>query len=549
MGIGILEPKQAVVPGTIQLFDSQLEEADTSHLKHSADGKTILAPQPSDSPNDPLNWPLHKKDLIFLVVLFDSILSGIHGPMLAPVTVELAVEFNVSLTASAQLGTYMLLLISGIAYIDAALANIYGKRAIFVVSMAILMASDAWGARATSYNSLLGARMLSGVGQAALECLTASIVPDLYFVHQRSRRVMAFLLFSGSGVFLGVVIAGQIAAVASWRNIFIGLAVAEGVMLLMTFLFFHEPAYKREHVDPLAHLSGQAIAEKVEATEIHEVSATTPSALESSHHPEQLKTFLQNLNLYQGRFSQNNLLHLLYRSFILTFHPTIFWAGTVTFLLAWSVGCSFTIAAFMIVPPYNFSTGAVGNMYLGPWIGLVIALLVGEPIFRWVAMKLTKLNQNIYEPEFRLFHIIPGVILGIIGCVGWGWGEQNTISWGALVFFFALIVAGAVLVNSGAINYILDAHREFSNESQVILFAMKVWSLSDVNDLLEFFQLRYGLLFCRLVGICRPEDRLEHRCGFIHCMCFGRSVCLLLREENARLLEPAQIHGNPRSQT
>jgi len=479
MGIGILEPQQAVVPGTIQLFDSQLEEADTSHLKHSADGKTILAPQPSDSPNDPLNWPLYKKDLVFLVVLFDSILSGIHGPMLAPVTVELAVDFNVSLTASAQLGTYMLLLVSGMGYIDAALSNVFGKRAIFVISVAILMASDAWGTRATSYNSLLGARMLSGVGQAALECLTPSIVADLYFVHQRSRRVMAFLLFSGSGVFLGVVIAGQIAAVASWRNIFMGLAIAEGIMTVATFLFFHEPSFKREHVDPLAHMSGQAIAEKVDAIEQHEevVPGATPSALETSQQVEKPKTFLQNLNLYQGRFSQNNVFVLLYRSFILTFHPTIFWCGTVTFLLAWSVGCSFTIDAFMIIPPYNFSTGAVGNMYLGPWIGLVVSLLLGEPIFKWVAMKLTRLNQNVYEPEFRLYQLIPGTILGIIGLVGWGWGEQDAIGWGALIFFFACIVAGAVLVNGGAINYILDAHREFANESQVILFAMKVRSL------------------------------------------------------------------------
>lgn len=172
--------------------------------------------------------------------------------------------------------------------------------------------------------------------------------------------------------------------------------------------------------------------------------------------------------------STNNIFILIYRAVILTFHPTIFWSGTVTFLLGWTAGCSFTIDAFMTLPPYNFSPAQVGNMFLGPWIGLVIALLAGEPIFRYLAIWLTKRNQNIYEPEFRLFQLIPGVILGIIGCIGWGWGEQDNISWGGLVVFMSLIVAASVVVNSAAIAYIIDAHREFANESQVILFAMKV---------------------------------------------------------------------------
>ena len=53
MGLGVLEPSQLVVPGTIQLFDNVTDHEMTAHLKHTADGKTILAPQPSDSPNDP----------------------------------------------------------------------------------------------------------------------------------------------------------------------------------------------------------------------------------------------------------------------------------------------------------------------------------------------------------------------------------------------------------------------------------------------------------------------------------------------------------------
>jgi hypothetical protein len=69
MGFGVIEPRQLVVPGTIQLFDSTQEAHSKEHLKHTKDGKTILAPQPSDSPNDPLNWSIWRKDFVFFILL------------------------------------------------------------------------------------------------------------------------------------------------------------------------------------------------------------------------------------------------------------------------------------------------------------------------------------------------------------------------------------------------------------------------------------------------------------------------------------------------
>src|SRR5271163_2482653 len=95
MGQGIIEPKQEVVPGTIQLYDNEEESgaiSTTVHLKHAPDGKTVLAPQPSDSPNDPLNWPTWRKDFVLFILLVSVICSGIHGPMVAPITLTLRSE-------------------------------------------------------------------------------------------------------------------------------------------------------------------------------------------------------------------------------------------------------------------------------------------------------------------------------------------------------------------------------------------------------------------------------------------------------------------------
>jgi hypothetical protein len=189
---------------------------------------------------------------------------------------------------------------------------------------------------------------------------------------------------------------------------------------------------------------------------------------------EKPETYLQHLNLYSGRYSRNNPLTLLYRSVILTIHPTIFWVASNGIALGWPAGVSYTAAAFMTLPPYNFGAQGVADIYIAAWIGAIIALVVGTPLFTWLAKKMAHKNKNVYEPEFLLPQLIPGIIITSIGFVGWGWGEQVDTPWIGLAFFFAMMNGGAVMVNNCVIGYVLDAHREYAEEAMVIIFAIKV---------------------------------------------------------------------------
>ena len=67
MAFGILDDPRTPMPiGTVVLDDvfgaaQNIDPGDPqfSHLKR--DGHIVLQPQPSDSPNDPLNWPVRQK--------------------------------------------------------------------------------------------------------------------------------------------------------------------------------------------------------------------------------------------------------------------------------------------------------------------------------------------------------------------------------------------------------------------------------------------------------------------------------------------------------
>jgi len=80
MGLGILDStKLTHVPGTV-LLDEEAGHAEgqTGNLKHGTgkDSHIVLAPQPSEDPNDPLNWSRAKKELVLGILLLGSILNA-----------------------------------------------------------------------------------------------------------------------------------------------------------------------------------------------------------------------------------------------------------------------------------------------------------------------------------------------------------------------------------------------------------------------------------------------------------------------------------------
>ena len=81
MGVGVLDVESLeVVPGTIHLEhvkDGTDIDETLSTLKHAQgkdDERIILAPQPSDDPNDPLNWPLSKKTFVVAITYSGTVL-------------------------------------------------------------------------------------------------------------------------------------------------------------------------------------------------------------------------------------------------------------------------------------------------------------------------------------------------------------------------------------------------------------------------------------------------------------------------------------------
>jgi hypothetical protein len=67
------------VPGTVLLNDEAAHsEAITGNLKHGKgrNAHIVLSPQPSEDPNDPLNWPQLKKEAIIAILCLGAMLNA-----------------------------------------------------------------------------------------------------------------------------------------------------------------------------------------------------------------------------------------------------------------------------------------------------------------------------------------------------------------------------------------------------------------------------------------------------------------------------------------
>ncbi|KAF2033833.1 MFS transporter-like protein [Setomelanomma holmii] len=510
MGLGILDDHALEhVPGTAQVLegDQRTEIARTvardQNLKYDKTGTILLVPQPSDDPNDPLNWPIGQRDFALLILSLTAVLASTLSPILAANTVSLAIFFERNLTDMALLTGYHLLGVGLAGFLFVPSARIWGKRHVYLLGCLICIVSCIWaGATGPNYASFLWARIFQGVGLAPFEALVNASVGDMYHVHERGVRMALsnFMVFGGA--FFTPVLVGLIANRIGYQWSFYFVAIFMGVCLPLVVCFVPEMGYKREQkfdIDTMGNLvvlSDKQIAEEAARKEqgegsgsashehlrvgssekppVYATQGPTPNAAAASQ--PRKATFWERIQPFNGRKTDEKYLHLLLRPFSLFLHPGILWACLIQgTLIGFTVLIGIVLAAIMLGPPLWFGEVETGYMYTGAFIGALLGFALTGLISDWSATALTRLNNGVYEPEFRLVLVIPQLVLGCAGIYGFGWtaAAASKYGWFWPDFFFALVVMGMVCGAVASALYIVDAHRDMSIEGFTCLLVFK----------------------------------------------------------------------------
>ncbi|KAF2397532.1 MFS general substrate transporter [Trichodelitschia bisporula] len=216
-----------------------------SHLKRTKDGKIILDPQPDASANDPLNWPLWRRNAALLSLGFYCMVGGGMTPLLAAGFDDVADTYNVTVPQVAlTTGLYMMGLGLG-SVIMSPTAILFGKRPVYLATAIMFILTSVWCALSPSYNSLLVARVFQGVAVSPVECLPSATIAEIFFLHERAYRLGIYTLLLLGGKNLIPLVSAAIIGAMDWRWTFWVVSAIVGGCFFLLFFFVPETFWDR----------------------------------------------------------------------------------------------------------------------------------------------------------------------------------------------------------------------------------------------------------------------------------------------------------------
>ncbi|PSN66343.1 MFS transporter-like protein [Corynespora cassiicola Philippines] len=451
MGWGVLQdPHMASPPGTAIIGGNESADKAVDDTMLKRDGDIILQPQPSDSPNDPLNWSRAWKESIMVTLAFSSGVTTALGPMITPGLRVVAMKYNVSLdmTSSLLIG-FLAFWIGFTTFFTASGANIWGKRPFFIISTVLLLITNIWGFFASSFTSLAVMRVLQGISSAPLETLVTSTVSDMFFVHQRGTRLSIWGMMLASGVLLGQTISGVIIEQISFEATFGISALIFIPILAGMFFVVVETTYNGPRGTPV---------------ELEEKGSFWQAETDVK------ETYRQKLRLFRGRLSGESFWKGAWKPVPLIAYPAVLFSTVVygsyfTWLLTISV---LSVTAFS-APPYNLGPAQIGLTNLP----LLVVGLIGSPLSGWmadaVAKFMAKRNGGVFEPEFRLTLMLIATPLATAGFLGFGMSVQSGAPLVWPIVFMSIHSLSVPFASQASLTYVIDCHPKDANQAFVTI--------------------------------------------------------------------------------
>jgi MFS family permease len=226
-----------------------------------------------------------------------------------------------------------------------------------------------------------------------------------------------------------------------------------------------DPVYEQQNSQNDGSLPEQPVnTAEVDADAEKHTADTTNRGLATNQPIPKKASYIQSLKPFNGRKTDDSFWKLFFRPFPLFGHPAILWCClTQGTLIGWTVFIGVMLGSIFLGPPLWWDEVNTGYAYTGPLVGAILGFLVAGGLADWSAKWMTRHNNGIYEPEFRILLVIPQLIIGSAGLFGFGVVAPNMVEyfWFWPIFFFGMVVMGMVIGAVASALYIVDAHRMF----------------------------------------------------------------------------------------
>ncbi|XP_044717757.1 major facilitator superfamily domain-containing protein [Hirsutella rhossiliensis] len=438
-----------IIPGTEVMAD-----LGSHHAVNSDDSPhRFLVPQPSDDPHDPLNWTVAWKLSALTAVSTMSFTQGFAPLALGPMFGYLMKDYNRSLADVIQFTGVTILVLGFSNFLWVPISTSFGRRPVLIASQVVCLASHIWRAKATTYDSFMGAAILSGIGAGPGETIQPSIIADIFFLHDRGKwNTMYWVLYTGA-LIVAPIVAGAMADHDGWPSFWWLNAAMTGCSLVAIVFGFPETMFSR--VETFAgELPRPKASSKV--TEILRDKGSSNACLgKGTPSRQQWWPYQPNPSPFRS------IMRDLWIPWKLFSFPIVLFAS---FVVSWS--CSFililnlTQTQVFSAPPYNLSSQSIGFLNFSLLVGALIGLATAGPFSDWVSARATRRNHGIREPEMRLPAMVPYVLLMAFGHIITAIGYQRKWPWHVIVILgytcAGIQVAGLPSISS---TYAVDSYK------------------------------------------------------------------------------------------
>lgn len=464
-----LESKHSYVPGTLNIYAFELDENSlhTQERSLKTRGNIILVPQPSDSPNDPLNWSRMRKLVNFAIIAFITGFTAATSNDAGAVQDSLNELYGITYDSMNTGAGVLFIGIGWTTIFLAPCANLYGRKITYLMCIFVGLLGAVWFALSRRTSDTIWSQLFVGMSESCAEAQVQLSLSDMYFQHQLGAVLTVYILATSVGTYLGPLIAGFVTQYLGFRWVgWIAVLIGAGLLFVIVFLLDETVYDRRLHLgtsqmvdEKQAH--DELVASKSAVNEgrisVEEESIVSFEVRKSYWQRVKLITPAKNLKGTGFRQYIRQLGHL----FKVFLYPPVIYSG-----LVW--GFQDALLTFYLTveddqyydPPYNYGNVGVALMNVPCLIGAIIGCVYAGIISDWFSIWMAKRNGGIQEAEFRLwFLFIPGVICPI-GLIMFAVGTDQIWHWVPTYIGLGFIGLGFGASGDVSMSYLMDAYPE-----------------------------------------------------------------------------------------
>jgi MFS family permease len=439
------------IPGTTNIYSSTvLENSCSGNIPLKKDGDIILIPQPSDSPNDPLNWSRSRKLAHLATMAFVTAFTAATSNDAGSTQDSLNEMYGISYDA---MNTGAGVLFLGIGYgtlFLAPLSYLYGRKLPYIICILLGLIGAIWFGFSKDTNDTIWSQLFVGISESCAEAAVQLSLTDIYYQHQLGSVLTVYILSTSVGTYLSPLIGNFISNRTSFRWVgWVGAIVSGGLLLVLAF-FTEETSFERHrYMTPLNQrqdiqgfdntVKSVSLGSEKDDNREHyyenptELHANVSSDLTDGS-KEPMKTYWQRVALITPSSNLKGWGFKQYWKHIVINLKMFCFPGILLSGLFWGMQNAFlsfyltTEDTFFYDEPYNYSNVGVALMNVPCLIGAIIGCIYAGTVSDYFTLWMARRNKGIVEAEFRLYFSFLTAIFGSLGLFMFGIGAARMLT-------------------------------------------------------------------------------------------------------------------------